>query len=101
MHRAQQTCGHPMRRHNRQFPRRRRGHVAKLTFDKIIGALAEFGVALLPDDETHGVGVRGKWGKSAGCDQVGFRRRADISTIGHGDYVPTADVSRCNKLRVQ
>jgi hypothetical protein len=39
-------------------PKRRHGHVTKSTFDKIMSALAERGVELLPEREGHGAGVR-------------------------------------------
>jgi transcriptional regulator with XRE-family HTH domain len=39
-------------------PRRRHGHVAKDTFDKIVSALRQRGVELLSEDEDQGAGVR-------------------------------------------
>ena len=39
-------------------PRRRHGHVARDTFDKIVTALRQRGVELVDEVEGHGAGVR-------------------------------------------
>jgi len=39
-------------------PKRRHGHIAKLTLDRVIGALRQRGVELLPEGDGHGAGVR-------------------------------------------
>jgi transcriptional regulator with XRE-family HTH domain len=38
--------------------RRRHGHVAKATLDKIVAALANYGVELAPESDSHGAGAR-------------------------------------------
>jgi hypothetical protein len=45
-------------------PKLRHGHVSRATFDKIVAALTEHGVELLPEDEDYGSGVR--WKKPRG-----------------------------------
>jgi transcriptional regulator with XRE-family HTH domain len=39
-------------------PKRRHGHVSQVVFDKIMAALAQRGIELLPEGEAHGSGVR-------------------------------------------